>query len=203
MIATIDLISPELHQRRCRRTRLRAYAGLFVLVIAGIVLTGAHASNRAKQANELNRVAADLRAAEARLNRDGAKALAELARTQKTLHEAQRLRDGHRWSRLLNYLAAQVPDSVLLVMVATDPPEPGRGSSLTPRSRQAPKARRSSGEGPRALAIRGYALEHEDLAAFLGGLNKADVFDSVSLLHTKREPFLDGEGLAFTLTCHW
>ena len=46
-------------------------------------------------------------------------------------------------------------------------------------------------------------MEHQDQAAFLGSLKEQQVFDSVSLLHSKREPFLNGEGIAFTLACHW
>ena len=203
MIATIDLIPPGLHQRRCRWVRLRAYGTLLVLLVVGIGLAGLQTSRRARQVNELNQVAAQLRSAQARLDHQGVAVSAELAGTQRLLREAERLRNGHRWSRLLAYLAAQVPDSVLLVMVSTDPAEPGKRGSRTRAGSQVRSVEGRQNDSPQALAIRGYALGHGDLAAFLRKLQEGDIFDSVSLLHSKREPFLEGEGLAFTLTCHW
>ena len=88
-------------------------------------------------------------------------------------------------------------------MVSTDPPEPGSGGSVRHTARGRANSRPREDVSPTALAIRGYAQEHADLAAFLTALKQEDVFDSVSLLHSKREPFLAGEGVAFTVTCHW
>jgi len=201
--ATIDLIPPVLHRQRHRRARLRIYAALSTAMVAAIGLIGLYASRLAGDVDAMNRITAQLQSAEARLKAEGIELAADLARTQKMLREAERLRDGHHWSRVLGYLAAQVPDTVQLVMVATDPPEPGRAGTVTRRLRGGAGPKRSGQDGPRSLAIRGYALEHKDLAAFIDGLKDGEIFDSVSLLHSKREPFLDDEGLAFTLTCHW
>jgi Tfp pilus assembly protein PilN len=201
--ATVDLIPRALHRRRNRLVRLRLYAVLSSAIVAALGLFGLYASRLAAEVDDLNQITAKLRSAEGRLKAEGVALAAELSRTQTLLREAERLRDGHHWSRVLGYLAAQVPDTVQLVMVATDPPEPGRAGPIKRRARGSSRPKRSEREGPRSLAIRGYALDHKDLAAFIDGLKDGGVFDSVSLLHSKREPFLDGEGITFTLTCHW
>jgi Tfp pilus assembly protein PilN len=201
--ATVDLLPPGLHRRRNCRARLRAYFIAAAMIFLSMGLFGLHAARQARHVEEINQIAARLRATERQLETQGASVRAELARTQRLLHEAERLREGRRWSRVMSFLASQVPDSVLLVMVSTDPPEPGSGGLVrnTARNRTDPQSYKDV--SPATLAIRGYALEHADLAAFLASLKREDVFDSVSLLHSKREPFLAGEGVAFTVTCHW
>ena len=203
LTATVDLLPPGLHRRRNCRARLRAYFIASAMIFLGMGLFGLHTSHQARRVEEINQVAAKLCAAEKRLETQGASVRAELARTQRLLHEAERLREGRRWSRVMSFLASKVPDSVLLVMVSTDPPEPGGGGSISPAVRGRYSSQPRKDVSPTALAIRGYAQEHADLAAFLASLKQEDVFDSVSLLHSKREPFLAGEGVAFTVTCHW
>lgn len=203
MHATIDLIPERIRLRRRQLRRYRTY-GMLVLAVAGAMgFAGAHAARLAGRVEQLHATADKLHAGTATLKQDSLALSDQLKHTRNLLRETERLSQGHRWSRALSYLAAQVPDAVLLVMVATDPPEPGRASSTRRVANRpgAPQAKTS--DGPRALAIRGYAVEHEDLAAFLRKLKEGQVFDSVTLLHSKREPFLAGDGIAFTLTCHW
>jgi len=199
----IDLIPAGVHATRRRRDRRQIYVAVVLITVFVLGAAGLHTMRRAHQVRRLVVQADKLRAETDVLNRTSTALTAELEQTRRILQEAERLRQGHRWSRLLSFLAERVPDSVLLVLVATDPSEPGRARA----SRRAANPKESDpGEGdlgPRAIAIRGYALEHQDQAAFLGSLKEQQVFDSVSLLHSKREPFLNGEGIAFTLTCHW
>jgi Tfp pilus assembly protein PilN len=203
LTATVDLLPLEIHRRRNRRARIRAYFIASALIFLGMGLFGIHTSRQARRVEEINGIAARLRAAESQLKTQGTSIRAELAHTQRLLHEAERLRNGRRWSRVMTFLASQVPDSVLLVMVSTDPPEPGSGASIRHPARNRANSQPRKDVSPTSLAIRGYAQEHADLAAFLTDLKQEDVFDSVSLLHSKREPFLAGEGVAFTVTCHW
>ena len=203
MTPAIDLIPARVHATRHRRDRRRLYVAVVLITVLVLGATGLNAMRRAHRVRRLVVQSDKLRAETDVLKRESAALTAELAQTRRILQEAERLRQGHRWSRLLSFLAERVPDSVLLVLVATDPSEPGR-ARLPSGGADAYESGPGSGDsGPRAIAIRGYAMEHQDQAAFLGSLKEQQVFDSVSLLHSKREPFLNGEGIAFTLTCHW
>ena len=203
MTPAIDLIPARVHVARRRRDRRQIYVAVVLMTVFVLGATGLQAVRRAHQVRRLVVQADKLRAETDVLKRESAALTAELEQTRRILQEAERLRQGHRWSRLLSFLAERVPDSVLLVLVATDPSEPGR-ARVPSRGADAYESGPGAGDsGPRAIAIRGYAMEHQDQAAFLGSLKEQQVFDSVSLLHSKREPFLNGEGIAFTLTCHW
>ena len=201
MAVRVDLIPPVLHEQRRARRRRRAWTMVVTALAVSTGGVGAYASRQAARVVDLRQRGVERRRETVELRRESVQLADDLEEATRILREAETLRDGHRWSRMVTFIAQHVPDSVLLVTMATDPPRT--------RSSRAPA--RADGAGSRALrdqssttlTLRGYAVQHDDLAGFLQRLKNSNVFQAVTLHYSKREPFLDGEGVAFALTCRW
>jgi Tfp pilus assembly protein PilN len=200
MIVSVDLIPSELHEERRARNHRRGWATVAVVTATLIGTIGAYATHQARDVTSLRVQADTIRAEGTSLRNETAVVEAQVQGSTHLLQQAERLREGHYWSRMLAYVADCVPDSVVLALLATDPPQPGTEPARG-RDREAPRG--SSASDPRSLALRGYALEHKDVNELIENLKKGGVFVSVSLLYSKREPYLESEGVSFTLTCHW
>ncbi len=200
MIVSVDLIPADLHEERRSRGHRRAWATCTIATAVLLAAVGAYATHRAQEVTGLLAEAEAIRAEGTSLRNETAKIEARVQGASNLLQQAERLREGHYWSRMLAYVADCVPDSVVLVLLATDPAQPG---TIATRSRDREAARAPASSDPRSIALRGYAIEHKDVNDLIENLKKGGVFQSVSLLYSKREPYLESEGVSFTLTCHW
>jgi len=93
------------------------------------------------------------------------------------------------WSLLLTYLADELlGDQVVL-----------NGCSLAPDG-GAVEANQIN-HTPMALTLAGYARTTPDVSQFVLRLEQMSLFEKVTLVKTNREPFLDGQAIAFQVRC--
>jgi Tfp pilus assembly protein PilN len=201
MAVRVDLIPPALHEKRRSHRRYRIWTLVAAVLIVSTGGIGTYISRQATRVFELRQRSVERHRETVQLRRTNVQLADDLEEAAQILHEAETLRDGHRWSRMVTFVAQHVPDSVLLVMMASDPP---RTRSPRAMARANGAAEHTAEELSSAtLTLRGYAMQHEDLAGFLRRLKNSSVFEAVTLHYSKREPFLGGEGVAFALTCRW
>lgn len=199
----IDLIPAELHDRRARGRRLRVWATLLGLVLAGQVVDGVHLHHRARQVKACVAQASELRRV-MQVVRDNNDTLS--TRIRHAEHQIARLdllAGKHRWSQLLDWLASRCPPAVVLTQLHV---EAGAGQPGAHRPGRRQSRQVDSFEDlpmPRNLVLSGYAADHPGLLKFIALLKDSDAFAGVSLLQTKRETLGGGEAVVFTLLCQW
>jgi hypothetical protein len=93
-----------------------------------------------------------------------------------------------------------MPPEVWLTSIATDPPYPhGRGrTEVTAEDGDTVVL-----EAPTQLTVQGYAVDHKHLYSFMSRLKQANVFASVELVRSGREPALMGQAVRFDLHFAW
>jgi Tfp pilus assembly protein PilN len=119
---------------------------------------------------------------------------------------ATRLRATHRWSRLLAMLAHAAPEKVVLTNVSTEPPKWTPNLARKPDDRTSPRsAKKQSQDKPilSGILVRGYAVDHEELAAFVAAVQESEAFAAINLGDARRETFLGQDAIAFELQCNW
>ena len=168
MAIRVDMIPRAVHDRRRARHRRRIWMLIATVLVSCTGGVGAYASRRAAQVVELRRRGVERRQETVALRRATVQLAQNVADAQRILLEAENLRDGHRWSRIVTFVGREIPDSVLLVAMGTDPTQSGR--AVPPR-----RAGESRGRGAReresnTLTLQGYALGHPDIAGFLQDL---------------------------------
>ncbi len=109
------------------------------------------------------------------------------------------------WSPLWAFLAEQTPTEITLdelsVNVPNAGPEPENASPNA--AQQTPSAPSDTPTVRGTLRITGHALDHDALTRFMKVLDDATLFRIVRLGGTRREAYLDGRAVAFTLICEW
>ena len=102
------------------------------------------------------------------------------------------------WSALLRLISASLGEDLVLTRCRLGP-EGHLGRGL--RKRPAP-VRPSVGKRRRfALELSGLGRSQKAITRFLLRLEKARLFEQVSLLRTAREPFLTGSAIRFDVRC--
>lgn len=109
------------------------------------------------------------------------------------------------WSPLWAFLAEQTPTEITLdelsVNVPNAGPEPEKAEPNA--ARLTPSAPTDAPTVRGTLRITGHALDHDALTRFMKVLDDSTLFRVVRLGGTRREPYLDGRAVAFTLICEW
>jgi len=118
---------------------------------------------------------------------------------------ADRLARKHRWSELFTGMSACLPPTAVLTKLESDPPQAGTSSTpvLRVRSNNTEAPGPESQAVAQGMVITGVAVDHETVAEFLRNLNGQRLAGRCSLESTMRQPYLSGEGVAFTIRTKW
>lgn len=133
---------------------------------------------------------------------DGAKSI---SRIRAALHEAKLTRQANQavtgqpdWSLLLALIARMRGDEVVLNRCALDISSKTLG---LPAISLPALAESADAAAPAVLRLQGYGRTQASVAQFALGLERTGLFETVSLLKTNREMFLNGEAVAFRMEC--
>jgi Tfp pilus assembly protein PilN len=190
-------------RRRHRRFRLAVSLGVGVIVLE--LVTGLTLHTRTAATRDLLDHAAQAEQAVAEINQRISLPSREIARLDQQIALARELRTTHRWSRLLGAICRTLPDRVVLVSLATNPPRrsPGRSVSDRDQSSRDPAASAQAAQFVEEITMSGYAVDYGDLSQFVAALQQASVFSVVSFQDARRDRFLGGDAVFFELRCRW
>ena len=123
-----------------------------------------------------------------------ARTVARLAQSRLDLRVNRVLSERPDWSVVLRLVAGTLGDDLVLrecKLVTTDDRSTGGPVGQEPPS------------GSRALTLnlRGHARSQASISRYALRLEQTSLFDKVTVLETRREPFLTGESVAFSVTC--
>lgn len=109
------------------------------------------------------------------------------------------------WSPLWAFLADRTPIEITLDKLSVNVPNAGpEPEKASPDAAQRMPSEASDAPTVRGtLRITGHALDHGALTRFMKVLDDATLFRIVRLGGTRREAYLDGRAVAFTLICEW
>ena len=208
MIA-VNLIPETVAHARRRRRRCRAWS-LALLLAAGVCAVPVSVElsrHRRVQSlrDERQRVQADMEKTRDDLNRIGL----EIQSLQAQKARADALRTKRPWTALFALLSRSLPDEMWLMSAATDPAAPPRGHhDRTAQTDQPEHGDHDEPEvvileAPRRLVLDGYAIDYLSLLRFMSDLNRAEVFQTVSLTRAVDEPAFNATAVRFKIFCEW
>ncbi len=187
----INLIPEPRRQARQRRVRCRSwvaiglgYSALVVALCLGQRGLGRGVDVRA-QADELARHDAEL----IQIQASQSTLRPQLAEQGLVLAAGRSIADQPDWSLLLTFLADEVlGDQVVL-----------SGCTLGPA--HATAQAKELTDPSLTLTLTGYTRTTPDVSRFVLRLERTGLFDRVTLTRTQREPYLDGQAIAFEVRC--
>jgi Tfp pilus assembly protein PilN len=186
-------------RRRRHRTTCTAACGAYAAVLACAVGVARIVWGSAAVTEELDGRIATAEKDIQRLERQTADARVELATARATVEANRTVAGQPDWSVLLALLAKTIGDDVVLRTVSLAPPPnvaaapaPGTpGASATAVNAMPDVVLDIGGIGRSQLAVSQHVLR----------LEQTGLFSKVTLLDTGREPYLNGNAIAFRLQC--
>lgn len=189
----VNLIPARRRDAKRRRAHIRwcavgcaAYA-LFAIAAGGLAWN-AWAGEDPEVRKEIVHVDEEIRRNELALLESGAKLSAE----QTMLTAARQIAGQPDWSFLLALLAEKADNQMVL-----------RSCQLRPAAEVAGEARSAEmhAAGSLMVIVSGVARSPQGAQQYVLRLEKTGLFDRVTLVETRREPFLNGEASAFRVDC--
>lgn len=205
MTVRVNLLPADYELRYQRTRRLRRWVTIGCIILALQVPAFITIRRMGTQARELQR-SLELAGLQHQTIQTRLAALAaQQVEVDRQIELADRLSRKHRWSELFETVAACLPETAILTKLDTDPPRGGGDGNPTPRMRAAVhKDEGGSVEGVAAgVVIGGVAMDHDSVAVFLRNLNATGKVGRCSLDSTMRQPFLEGDGVSFTVRAQW
>ena len=204
---SVNLVPKQRQKARCMNARLQFWMGscggysllwvsAFILIrLIGIGGPDALGSDLEKITSRAKEVESDL----AQLRSDLGRSSAELAASRKIGSQPD-------WSVLLSLLSATLGDSIVLrdCQLITDQASDSTSSkgNRTKFLQEAVSTRKPVADmGTVQLQIGGLGLNQQAVSEYVLRLERLELFSQVKLIETKREPFLDGQAIAFHLQC--
>lgn len=120
------------------------------------------------------------------------RATIKLAADQQMLSATRQIAGQPDWSLLLTLLAHKVDDQMVLRSCQLRPASEVTGDA---------KAIETHATGGLLIVITGVARSPQGAQQYVLRLEKTGLFDRVTLVETRREPFLNGEAAAFRVDC--
>jgi hypothetical protein len=200
----VNLIPADRLAKKHRNARLRAWAliiGAYLLLLATVILTAQIFWGGDGDSIEEERKDVELRIQErnsdlVRLRREIAEAAAELQISKAILGQPD-------WSKLLGVLGAELGEEIVLSQcwLATLDPD---GREVTKNLQQwlssSPLGALLS-ERRYGLRLCGFGRSQGAVSEFLLRLERLGVFESVGLVNSYRQPFLNSQAVAFNIEC--
>lgn len=201
MIQGVNLI--PVYRRQARRTRLRtrrwamgcaAYA--LLLLVGWITIRSISGGAGHAVASELGEV----QAAIDQTNQAIAQMQPRLAQSKTTLAASRSVGSQPDWSVLMGLVAQLLGDDTVLVSCRI---EPVRHAVVTAPAGSAAGAAAAQVAPPQRylLRISGLGQTHAAVAGFVLRLEQTQLFDTVKLIDTRKEPFRSGEAIGFHIEC--
>jgi len=189
MTVSVNLLPASYRRRRERMRRV----GLWALVLLAAVTAEAGAwlvlRGREQAVRQLYSGTESLRRRSASLRQQLARAEATRGYLERRLALVASMKGRLVWSRILERLAATVPEGIMLTKLATIPTAPAAASPPSPVSLlQALGADKkpppeTDNDDPEGLVMTGLATDHQELARLIGMLNTCGLFSRVQLVH--------------------
>ncbi|HEY3242101.1 MAG TPA: PilN domain-containing protein [Phycisphaerae bacterium] len=204
----VNLVPKVLRMQEARRRRTARWT--LTALIAALLAGGTTLVTLDRQAS-----AAELRAQQRSLQvsltavRGRLSDATETCRRLKSeIQRADALRSKRCWSGMLALLSRAMPAETWLTSISTEPPLPsgaGPVRALLPSGATQPTtAQPITLSAPTSLILRGYALDHDALYAFISALKQSRVFSKVELVgKAGAEPMLKTTAVRFELSCTW
>lgn len=199
----VNLIPADRLASKRRMARLRTWAvmcGAYLTLLAAALLC-AHAICRGDGV-----VVEELNSTEQRVQRYNAVIIElreELAKTTTALEMSRAISNQPDWSKLLVLLGDQLGEEVVLnncQLVAVN--EDGKNETgHLQESSSFLAASTSLAERRHKLEISGFGKTQSSVSRFVLRLEKIGIFDSVRLINSYRQPFLNGQAVAFGVEC--
>jgi len=197
---TVNLLPESCHNARRRLVRRNAWTA--VAACAFILLAGTWVALRAAghAIDGLGDELAAVQATQVELERQlvlaatARNGLADQSRGLETLRHEQPL------PRQLLAVAQRAPEGIVLTEILADS---DTGGGWNNARLVAPIITSQAASEPRPLTVRisGYAVDHEELTRLIAALKDERRWEQVELLRAAREPYRQGEALAFRLEC--
>lgn len=128
---------------------------------------------------------------------------AELAKTRAALEMSRAISSQPDWSKLLVLLSDQLGEEVVLnncQLIATN--KNGKeGTGHLQESSSSLAAGMPLAERRHKLELSGFGRRQSSVSQFVLRLEKIGVFDSVRLINSYRQPFLNDQAVAFSVEC--
>lgn len=189
----VNLIPLRRRLARRRRAHLRwCAAGCVAYALAAAagaaIAWNAWAGHDPSVARQIARAESDIRRDEQEL----VNVRASLVEQQKRLAAAREIAEQPDWGTLLALLADKSDDRMVL-----------RSCRLQPAADLAAHSRTTDAPAPEGLVVvvTGVARSPQSAQQYVLRLEQTRLFDRVTLVDTRREPFLDGEASAFRVDC--
>lgn len=200
MTCSVNLVPTQrLHARarsRRRRTWFGVWTGIGVVIVAGWAVQGIAGTALRHLSADVRKQTAQRTAAQRQLMTASAQR-AELLEQLETLAAARRAQP---WPARLTVLAREAPDGVFLTGIRVGMEEVARDAGRAGRQPPQPAANEiESVTQPVRLA--GYALDHAALLQLVNTLQAQTGWQQVELVRATREPFRNGQAVAFELDC--
>jgi Tfp pilus assembly protein PilN len=202
---------PKAYRVRCRRAgRIRHWLVFCGALILAEVLSARFLCLLARQVSEDRHHLAIVEREKQELSVAGAGLAARQRDLSRRASLVDRLARKHRWSQVLTAMAGRLPDTVMLTGLQTEPP---KGQVVVPppsagRPNEAiPKPDTKTQPDKESIAtgflLTGIATDHESVAELMRGLNQESRLGPCQLQATNRQPFLNGEGVTFSIRLRW
>ncbi|MBP8304845.1 MAG: hypothetical protein KBE04_12050 [Phycisphaerae bacterium] len=200
----VNLIPPARLQGMRVKARWRLWAG--VCGVYGVLLAVALSSAYALWGEDKGAVDKQLQSASQRIEAGTASVIEErkrLAHATTAFQASRAVEDRPDWSRLLALVAEHLGPDVVLSgcrLRALDDQAGDLGARLESLQGGAAAALVFA---PRQhqLHVTGFGKTRHAVSEFTVRLERTGLFSAVRCIHSERRPFLDGEGIAFTLEC--
>jgi Tfp pilus assembly protein PilN len=199
----IDLIPPEIHDRRARRRHLRVWAFLLTVLISAQACAVVYLRFRYQQVKDCVGRTSELRQVAQVVQKNNQALTERIAEAKEQLARLDLLANKHLWSRMLNWLSETCPEAVILTSLRVDADVGRPGGPRAAKVRPGEQLAFDDLPMPHSLILSGYAADHPNLLQFIGRLKESETFGSVSLVQTRREPLGSSEAVVFTILCQW
>ena len=209
VLLSVNLLPPRHRDARLERWRARVWFG--ICVSCAVLLAGVYGTWSAVWAGDGRDLSAEIAKVTVEIDdntRASAAIRANINEDRVSLDVEQAITQQPDWSLLLALLSKARGDEIILDRVALEiPPElivtpsavikPEAGGAVMPRNREALFA------DPSRMLVRltGYGRSQPALSGFVLRLEALGLFDTVAILKNTREPFLNGEAVAFRVEC--
>ena len=200
---SVNLLPEEIARQQTAFRRLRVWLVLVLCAAAGGATSATWALTRQAQAAALEAGNTEIRESRSGLQSELIAAAQQTRELQRRIDRSNALRNKRLWSSLIGFIGGCMPDEIWLTSMNTDVPSAAARKQDSPGSPPNPKKQSVRLAAPTRLMMRGYALDHKHVYAFMSRLKQTDVFQSVELLKSGREPVLAGQAVRFELQCKW
>lgn len=203
-MTSVNLLSPSVRHGRQRSRRIRRWTLVLCMVGVGAAIPMAidfvHRTRGASLERRIDPLEKKLAETRKKLT-DTSRQCEHLAMQ---LARADALRSKRSWAGMLALIAARTPEEVWLSEIQSIETERHRTPApVAPQAAPADTEKTVMLDGPGAVRISGFAVDHDWLYEFITRLKDASVFERVDMLQAGKEKTMQADAVRFVLVCAW